>query len=559
MITDATRPATLFVFALALLAPATAASETFYVDPQGGSPGGDGSKSDPWETLEQVVADDLISTRDWNDHPYDESRTLEPKNQGAPVGAGDTLVLESGYHGSVKIEGAYNKSDITIRAASGATPKLSRLLLRATEHWVIDGLVVSPSFADTYDNQTMISVDNHGWRGPSRDVTVKNCTLYSVDDASGWSKSDWDDRAANGIAAQGKDVTIEGNVVRNSNFAISASGDRARVAGNTVDGFAGDGLRGLGDDGVFEYNVVKNAYDVNKNHDDGFQSWSNGPDGVGSGQVTGIVLRGNLFINHEDPSHPLRTSLQGIGCFDGMFVDWTIVNNVIVTDHWHGITLLGARDSRIVNNTLIDLDDSEPGPPWIKVGKHKTGTASKNVVIRNNIAPSITTSSGVTADHNIEVADPSKHFVDPAGFDLHLLETSPAVDAGSAMMAPPVDRERVPRPQGMAVDIGAYEWHAPGTLPGDAGGDAAGDVAATVDVAGSEDGGTPEEDAESSEEPRTDAAGSDLAAADARDTTPLEDQTPVSNGCTCTTPSDRSPAPSVLVVLIALFVRRRRR
>ena len=60
------------------------------------------------------------------------------------------------------------------------------------------------------------------------------------------------------------------------------------------------------------------------------------------GEVVGLVLRGNTIINYEDPDQPHRGTLQGIGCFDGMFVDWIIENNVIIVDHYHGITLSGA-------------------------------------------------------------------------------------------------------------------------------------------------------------------------------------------------------------------------
>ena len=51
-----------------------------------------------------------------------------------------------------------------------------------------------------------------------------------------------------------------------------------------------------------------------------------------------MVLRGNVFVNHENPNQPLRTSMQGIGCFDGCFVNWMVENNVVITDHWHGIS-----------------------------------------------------------------------------------------------------------------------------------------------------------------------------------------------------------------------------
>jgi len=49
-------------------------------------------------------------------------------------------------------------------------------------------------------------------------------------------------------------------------------------------------------------------------------------------------------------------------------------------------------------------------------------------------------------------------FVDPANYDLHLLETSPAVDHGTSNGAPSEDYDGNPRPQGGGYDIGAYEY-----------------------------------------------------------------------------------------------------
>ena len=72
----------------------------------------------------------------------------------------------------------------------------------------------------------------------------------------------------------------------------------------------------------------------------------------------------NLFdANYEDPNQPFRGTLQGLGCFDGFYIDWVIENNLVVTDHWHGISLCGAVNCRIVNNTVVDANDVSPGPP----------------------------------------------------------------------------------------------------------------------------------------------------------------------------------------------------
>ena len=168
-------------------------------------------------------------------------------------------------------------------------------------------------------------------------------------------------------------MTIRDNRLLNVNFGISVGASDSLITGNLVENFAGDGLRGLGNHCTFEYNTVKNCYKVNANHDDGFQSWSTGPGGVGTGEVVGVVLRGNTIINYDDPNQPYRGTLQGIGCFDGTFVDWVIENNVIITDHWHGITLLGARNCRVINNTVMDQNNTRPARPGF--GSATTRTA----------------------------------------------------------------------------------------------------------------------------------------------------------------------------------------
>lgn len=238
------------------------------------------------------------------------------------------------------------------------------------------------------------------------------------------------------------------------------SGDSCTVEHNTIENFAGDGLRGLGDDLLFQYNLVMNCYDVNANHDDGFQSWSVGTGGVGTGTVYRIKLIGNTIINYVNPNQPFRGTLQGIGCFDGMFEDWVIENNVIITDHWHGITFLGAKNCRIINNTICDVNTTSPGPPWIQFGSHKNGTKSSGCLVRNNLSTSfnIDSSQGVAFDHNIKITSPYTFFVDYDKRDLHLKPGCSAIDAGNALLAPAIDIAGVARSSGSAPDIGAYEF-----------------------------------------------------------------------------------------------------
>jgi parallel beta-helix repeat protein len=397
----------------------------YYVDPSAGG-AGDGSEGSPWSSLQGAV-------------------------DAGDVAPGDTVWLMSGDYGQLSIESADNAETITLAAADGEEPRFTSVLVRNSSAWTLRGLHVTGERADY-----LIDLS-----GDNEDVQVESCVLMSTQDASSWSAQDWIDRASSGINVDGTRMTIRNNLLRNVGYGISVSADNSLVEGNLIENFSRDGLRGLGDYTVFQYNTVKNCYAVDDHHDDGFQSWSVGEGGVGTGEVVGVVLRGNTFINYEDPSQPHRGTLQGIGCFDGTFVDWVVENNVVVTDHWHGITLLGARNSTIINNTVLDPNQERPGPPWISIDDHKNGTAPTGCVVRNNLTTALNNSGQVIEENNITFSmdETAAFFVNVDDLDLHLLAEAAAVDSGTTTGAPELDRDLVPRPQGDGIDVGAYEWH----------------------------------------------------------------------------------------------------
>ena len=291
-------------------------------------------------------------------------------------------------------------------------------------------------------------------------LVFEDSTINYADDISGWTASNWLERTGNGISMGGTHLTIHNNTITNVDHGIHGDATDSLVSGNRIINFRGDGIRGLGDRMVYQYNTIKNAYSVDGNHDDGFQSWSVGGGGVGTGVVRDVVLRGNTIINYENPDQPLKSALQGIGLFDGMFENWVIENNIIITNHWHGITMAGAQDSRVVNNTVLDTDTVSPGPPWVRISDHKDGTHSSGVIVRNNLSTDFSLGAGVASDHNIEfgMEELSAYFLSPSEGNYHLKSASPAIDAGSADDAPSIDIEGTLRPQGAAWDVGAYEF-----------------------------------------------------------------------------------------------------
>lgn len=541
-----------------------------YVDPVAGTDAGDGSAEHPWRTLESVIAAGLIETQSWETLPYAEGTPLVTAHAGAPIKAGDTVWLRSGYHGEIAITNAYNTTPITLAAQAGQTPTARFVHLRSVGGWIVRGLSVSPSYAAVYAPTTLVTVEDHDWTGPSSNVVIDHCELFSVADTSSWTLEDWNALPCDGIRIDGDDCTVRDTTLHNVDFGISVSGTDALITHNTVQGFAGDGMRGLGDRGTFEYNTIVGCYDVNDNHDDGFQSWSAGPDGIGSGEVTGVTLRGNTFINTADADQPFQGPLQGIGCFDGAYVDWVIENNVVIVDHYHGITLMGARNSRIVNNTVVDLNDTDPGPAWIMVSPHKDGWPSTGCVVRNNLttALNVPDGQGVSVDGNIVFDDVDSHFVDFAGRDLHLRETSSAIDTALADLAPAFDLDGVSRPQGAAFDVGAYEFRVdePGADTGsDGGADAGTEPPADASSADADDLGLPPmEDAAAGGdlglEPTVDATDNDAAPTDLGSTPQADGSGAEPSSCSCAvigTPTKQRSAPWVLTLLVLVILARR--
>lgn len=371
------------------------------------------------------------------------------------VQGGDTITLQSGSYGNLTVSGKHNTSFVLIRANVGATAVFTSINFNNSSYWELTGVYLRPRYATGADGKRAINLNGNY-------LTAKNCDINYSDDITGWTDTDWVDRSGNGIIMNGTNIIVKDNTISVVDHGISNNAQYTLVSGNIIANFRGDGIRGLGDDAVYEYNIVKNAFDVDENHDDGFQSWSVGPGGVGTGVVKNVIIRGNTIINYEDPNQPYRSNLQGIGLFDGMFENWLVENNLIITDHWHGISFYGAINCKIINNTVVDNNLTPSPDPWIMVNNHKNGTPSSGVIVRNNISTDYSLTGDVTADHNVEItmSQAVNYFLNPSGGtgDYRLISTSPAIDAGSSALAPLIDKDGISRPQGTGFDLGCYEY-----------------------------------------------------------------------------------------------------
>ena len=296
-------------------------------------------------------------------------------DSGAVV-AGYRIIFANGRHGALEVADLSFDPPVTLAAAPGARSHLDGIVVRNLSGLVVEGLtVIPPSDADR--DRAIVSVTD------SRSIVLDRLRIASAEDAQGWSAATWRDRARSGVFLTGRDITLRRSRIEVVRHGITSRAEGARIEENVIEFFSGDGIRGLGNASAYVGNTIDTCVDVDGNHDDGFQSWSTGPDGKpGQGVIRDVRVEGNVILNGD---HPLGCNLQGIGLFDGFFEDWIIRDNVVAVDHWHGITVMGGRRVLVEGNTVVDSAPGRPGPPWITVTAHKDGRESEDSEISGNV------------------------------------------------------------------------------------------------------------------------------------------------------------------------------
>ncbi|MEP2026209.1 MAG: putative Ig domain-containing protein [Reichenbachiella sp.] len=430
------------VVVINVYAPGTVVGNTYYIDPVGGNNSNDGSQSSPWASI-----------------------------QANSIQNGDLVYLMSGNYGNVYIGNMARTEDVIFRALSGHTPVFSKLTIDNSQHLVFDGIVIDASTASLGKEEFMMTGNAN-----TTHITVKNSTLKSADDISTWTKNDWYANVASGADFRGGNITFENTLITNVYHALSLRGDYSYVTNCTIDNFAGDAIRGLGSFSTYEYNTVRDCYidDYSIQHDDGFQAYKLD----GDLKIESVTLRYNKFLLFEDPitqfvidNELIGTLMQGIIITDGYGDGWVVENNLVMNDQTHGITLYGARNCRIQNNTVVQhphFTDTDL-VPWISCqAQNKTGQDNFNNVIRNNIAAKFTTwtfDATSIVEGNIDIDELNynnylPYFEDYVNRDFHLKAGSLAIDAGVNTDMAALDLDGNARVFGPSPDAGCFEYSA---------------------------------------------------------------------------------------------------
>lgn len=426
---------------MALLSSSLARAADYYVDPASGNINNPGSSSQPWNTLQDVVANKTFA-------------------------AGDVIYLRSGYHGIPAVSGN-NSAEVAIRAEYGHTPTVRRISFNNASRWTVSGLDISPlNNGGGFSSTTLVDVSD-----TCSFISVRDSRLYFATNVSGWSTAEVSSRLGLAMSTEGADCTFANNRISYVKWGIRLhkTAERSAARYNLIEEIMGDGIRFNANDLRIEYNTIVNFMGIDDNHDDGIQGWTSGPgDVAGTGTITGVEIRGNYISNNTVGAgrpFPDTYGVQGIGLFDGMFENCVIENNVIAIDMWHGIAIYGATNCRIVNNTVAKNPyDADNKKPWITIRHHKDDPAklSSGNLIYNNyswIAPgSDYVVQGSSQSGNIFSSNPAEHFVDYAAYNFHLISGSSAIDNGTSSNAPGQDRDGLGRSGN--PDTGAYEYTA---------------------------------------------------------------------------------------------------
>ena len=379
------------------------------------------------------------------------------------VSPGDSIVVLAGtYTGAVIRTSGLDSAPITLKADDGAAVVLnvksiahSSILvvedwdgIGPVSYWIIQGFEIAGSLRHGIDIRGRADQSN-------RCITVlSNRVHHSV---------------ATGIfTAFTDDLLICGNEsYSNGEHGVycSNSGDRPVVQGNRLHHNTGSGLHmngdaSMGGDGVISGGLIENN-----------RIYKNGTGGAGinmDGVVGSRVMNNLIYSSPNNSGIALFRQDGAVPSSGNMILNNTVVMNSNTTARcgWAVTLTAGANSNSILNNILYSYDSicGSVAAPMASI----TGMVCNfnSVMNRFSVNGGDTTSDMTTwksygYDSNSIIAIPAQLFINSAADNYQLKTNSPAIDKGALLTNVFSDIDGILRPQGSAMDIGAYEAMAP--------------------------------------------------------------------------------------------------
>lgn len=312
------------------------------------------------------------------------------------VKAGDVVFLKAGDHGDLIINNVGDASAlVNVLPESGAKITLNRLVINTCTNLVFNG---KSNVTVRTRGQTSADIPLVSILGGQGNV-VQWCYIHSAPSRAGWTAAQWL-KARDGVFVTGDDCKISNNTIQNVRTGITLRGWSCDAMSNTIDGFCVDGIRLLADYTSALDNTIMHSYLGNpNNHNDAIQLWNAGASNPQEGVLNGVRIQRNRIYNRSGNGGGVR-DMQGIGCFDGIIRRALIRDNVVQTDHYHGITLGVAEYCTISGNTVVGTDHNSPRQPWIMLGTNKTTRLGWKNTVTDNKAMDFKLTGSYTANGN---------------------------------------------------------------------------------------------------------------------------------------------------------------
>ncbi|WP_369982437.1 hypothetical protein [Thalassolituus sp.] len=326
-----------------------------------------------------------------------------------------TLSLHSGHKNFLD----ENSPWVTIIGENNAT--IESIKLSGVKNIRFTGLNITQEksgyLVSTYGTENIIFDHNH---------------ISGGDDFDSWDAQKWQQIASGMMFRRGKCSTAYRNELENLRMGIQAyvrdndmnpevQSLKALVKHNLIKNISGDFMRPVGSDITIDGNIGLDHYvsisDGDSNHDDFIQGFAY-PLGT---EFNNVRITNNFYQSSTDISRPYQSEGQGVVIFDGLYTNFMIENNTVISDHWHGITVYWGKDGVIKNNTVMALDDTTGRYMWIQSEKDKSGKYNpENVVVTNNVANRFRLNANTVGRDNVtvnrvEVAD---HLVEFSPYEL---------------------------------------------------------------------------------------------------------------------------------------------
>jgi hypothetical protein len=433
------------VAAAALLLPLLARSTTTHHVAPGGR--GDGSRASPFGSI-QVALDaaqpgDIVEIA-----PGTYAEALHTVRGGAPelpiivraAGASGRVVVTAARtvlsvgHPYIAVEGIvidgqYAAAD-TVRVGSRATGfSLRRAEVRRSSKDCIDlaapsGVVIEDTLIHRCLNAAGGRADAHGIvAGAVRNLTIRGCRIHTFSGDAfqvdpGRAPAGWDN-----VVVERSTLWLEPLAAAENGFAAgvvpgenaidtkaNASSPRARLVVRDVE------ARG------FRRGLITNmaAFNLKENVD---------------------VLVDGVTVRDSEVAFRLRGPASGPGA-------WVRIQNAVV----HDVDVAVRYEDHIENLRLFHTTfGANVRRPFRAAVSGRAGVSVRNLLLLGPSKPP-------EASDASNLAVSAAAFVDASGHDYRLAPGSPAIDAGRGVAGVDQDRDGVARPQGAAVDVGAYEY-----------------------------------------------------------------------------------------------------